>query len=227
MTHYYDKAGTRISPKVNYIKTITCGAGCYTPGTYENYDALSEQIIRKSVGTLDTNAIYFITLSPDVIDASVTPEQGYCGYHTYFDDLATKKKYVYSVIIHADSGCGTRRAWSQASTFAHELAEAASDPYPMTGTYGWYLDGNQDGGENGDICQPSGSDDDPAVVIGGQTYYVQPMYDVIIKGCTAGRVAPYPQCAAGGCCLVENKCAAGKSCRYSDGVCVAGTIPTT
>lgn len=75
--------------------------------------------------------LYMIYIPPSVtLDASL---QGFYGYHQ--DTVLNGTRFAFAVILDDGSGIDTTT-----STAAHELIEAATDPYFDSGQLGWYID---------------------------------------------------------------------------------------
>lgn len=145
----------------------------YSQGTLIN-DANVQAIVRNALQShrlpQDTGGIYLVLTSADVNETSGFCTQ-YCGWHT--DGLnfgASDIKYAFvgdpdqcaqiagtsynPCIVQANSPNGNAGADAMVSVIAHETEEAATDPQPSNGPYGWigydWYDGNSY--ENGDQC---------------------------------------------------------------------------
>lgn len=141
---------------------IQYGGSWSTPAIYGN--SISDANIFKLVTTaittaklpLNTNGVYFVLTSAEVTASSGFCSD-YCAWHWYgtLNNQKIKYSYVGNPETQCLSGCGTQGnagpngnpgADAMATSLAHELNEAVTDPL---GT-GWYFDNNGD--ENADRC---------------------------------------------------------------------------
>ena len=97
----------------------------------------------------DNDLLYMIYIPPTVtLDASL---QGFYGYHQV--TVLNGVRFPFAVVLDDGSGIDTTT-----STAAHELIEAATDPYFVDGQLGWYIDPPNDDpwylveGEVADVC---------------------------------------------------------------------------
>jgi len=152
-TTYYDKAGTKVTNRINYLGSTN---DAYSQGTALS-DAAIQAVVSKAItsGVLpkDTNAVYFVLTSADVNATSGFCTQ-YCGWHTHGTIGGSDIKY--SFVGNPDrcpSSCaaqtigpnGNAGADGMASIISHELEEAVTDP----DLNAWY---DRRGAENADKC---------------------------------------------------------------------------
>jgi hypothetical protein len=115
-----------------------------------------------SVPAPDSNTLYMIYLPPQVTLGDSLADL--YGYHAMLT-RPTGERFAYAVVVDDGSGIATTTA-----TAAHELIEAATDPFDPPND-GWYTDpGSPDPwslilGEVADLCNT-----DPVVTEGGFTY---------------------------------------------------------
>ena len=146
----------------------------------------------------------------------------YCGYHRAFGSGPDQTVYADLPYPPSNGGCdtgqepnGDLRADGEVSTFAHELAEAITDPIDSGNAYAWF-DGK--GNEIADMCDENyggalGSTDasNPGQteynqVINGHKYYIQELFSNVAwaksgagKGCALSEaLAENPKAAGTG-----------------------------
>ncbi|GJP30886.1 hypothetical protein CLOM_g7213 [Closterium sp. NIES-68] len=162
---------------------------------------IRETILRKHL-PFDTNGIYFVISSPQMKRRSMLKGfcSSFCGWHSYIMMMGRRLKT--SLVGNPGAGqcLSSCAAWELASgwdapnkdkgmdalisTFAHELAEATSDPYLST----WM---NDKGEENADVCSYSYGDIDWTVDgapynmggVGGTKFLVQQNYHLVDRAC--------------------------------------------
>lgn len=182
-TTYYNKSGTHVSNAASYRGSAYDN---YSRGTtltdYEVMQVVSSAI---SGGKLpnDSNGVYFVLSSKDVKESSGFCTQ-YCGWHTHTGILGSNIKYAFvgNPAKQCPNACeeqtsrspnGDPGADAMASTIAHELNEAVTDP----SLNAWYDDAGQ---ENSDKCawtyggtklSSNGAKYD--VTLGGRQYLIQ------------------------------------------------------
>jgi len=136
----------------------------------------------------DKSGIYLVIPSQNIKDPANTGSSGctsYCGYHTSVT-LTDGTPIVWGFITNPYScpnysGCmyygsgtvnGNAAADAMVSVIAHEIAEAATDPFG----YGWWNSGfsKNPGYENGDMCAWNyGTTANSNIILGSNKYLIQ------------------------------------------------------
>jgi phosphate-induced protein 1 len=152
-TTYYNASGTHVTNKISY--------GGSTSDNYSQGKSLSDAKVKSVVsraisnGSLpkNTHAVYFVLTSHDVNETSGFCSQ-YCGWHTSGSISGSDIKYAFvgnaarcisSCAAQSKGPNGNAGADGMASTIAHELEEATTDP----DLNAWY---DSSGEENADKC---------------------------------------------------------------------------
>ncbi|MEP7119672.1 MAG: hypothetical protein ABJE95_02135 [Byssovorax sp.] len=230
-TSYTDGNGKKLSSSASYL-----GGYQYTGSSgYNTYltDAQIQSVVSDTInqGKLpkSSNAVYLLLTSKDVDTESFNG--GSCGFHTGQWIGGTQVKYGWvgdASMLHANdcsgqatSPNGNRGADGMTSHVAHELTEAATDPW----SGGWY---SANGDENGDKCSwtfgktsKTQTGADYNITLGARKYLIQQNWVNAAGGYCAMSYGP----ANGGdqCPNDPNKTAPGKcGCGKVDPVDVAG-----
>jgi hypothetical protein len=152
-TTYYDANNVHVKNKVNLISQV---ADNYSQGTRLSDNAVLNVVSNAITGgglPLDTNGVYFVLTSQDV------NESGgfcllYCGWHNHASVLGADIKYSFvgnaarclkSCAAQSIGPNDNAGADAMASTIAHELEEAVTDP----DLDAWKFSNGQ---ENADAC---------------------------------------------------------------------------
>ncbi|KAI8904664.1 phosphate-induced protein 1 [Gorgonomyces haynaldii] len=209
---YYYQASSG-SPKEYISGNVTLGGTVslgYTKGKSLSGNALPD-LVQESIdsGALpeDPNAVYFIVTAGDVKE-SIRPDLGtasfcsdYCGYHVS-TVLKSGTRVFYSQVgipTACLSGCGSpsNQRFSPnndpavdalISAYAHELAEAVSDPWSdIDASRAWQ---DSTGYENGDKCAykygttyKTSNGATANMKISGRDYLVQQNWDPVKQAC--------------------------------------------
>ncbi len=152
-TTYYNKAGTHVTNKITYSGSTSDN---YSQGKSLS-DAKVKSIVSRAIGNgslpKNTHAVYFVLTSQDVNETSGFCTQ-YCGWHTSASISGSDIKYAFvGNAARCISACaaqskgpnGNAGADGMASTIAHELEEATTDP----DLNAWY---DSSGEEDADKC---------------------------------------------------------------------------
>jgi len=182
LTSYTGPNMARMSNNLVYTKSITVSASGSISSTV--LSTVVTNAISSNALPLDSNGIYVIIPSENIADPANTNSQScsaYCGYHTYTSYANTAVTWTLITNPYScpnQNGCmyysygsinGNAAADAMVSVIAHELAEAATDPF---GTGWWNI---YTGYENADMCawkygSYSGNSN---IVLGGAKYLVQ------------------------------------------------------
>lgn len=115
----------------------------------------------------------------------------WCGWHSVTSYNGSSVAYAY-IPYQPDAGtsCGENFVNSTNNSYGngyfdgfsvvggHEYAEAATDPHPTSGAYGWT---DSSGSENGDKCAWNSASGN--ITLGSHFYAVQPIWSNSISGC--------------------------------------------
>jgi len=185
MTSYTDESGNRISNNLEF------GGSTSVSGSEAISAALISQLITTTVGNgalpKNTKGIYLVIPSQNIRDPSnfgATQCTTYCGWHS-FSTFADGTRMIFGLITHPygcpkQEGClystyktpnGNAAADGMVSVIAHELAEAATDPFQDA----WY---DSAGAENGDKCvwNMGSTAANYNIVLGSSKYLIQQMW---------------------------------------------------
>ena len=145
--YYYQESETApkvfVSGEVNFRKAVTDHYSLGKNLTDGDIARVIQTQIDSKALPEDESAVYFVLTSPDVDEGFEGASFGreYCGYHLA-SRMRSGKKIFFSMVGHPEKyldGCGAdvghsknsqSHAWidSMASSMAHELVEAVSDP---------------------------------------------------------------------------------------------------
>ena len=159
-----------------------------------NMQSMITNIINKGIFPLDTNAIYVVLTSADVVVYGPSGAQlcaaanGEAAFHNHFPLNGVQIKYALVMnrttqackgpitTFHFPSPNGNPAADDMASLLAHELAEAVTDPL-INLSNGWIYAGGE---EMADLCA-AGSLRQYAN-LNGYTYFLQPLAPAAASG---------------------------------------------
>jgi hypothetical protein len=119
--------------------------------------ALNQYITTGGIVAPDPNRLYFVFTPPNVhvqfgSENSFNTDPGFLGYHYSFTDSAGATVY-YAVVVDQIGNYSIGSPYTPFQQFtevaSHELAEAITDPLPLTG---WFDNSLGAAGEIGDLC---------------------------------------------------------------------------
>lgn len=153
-TTYTNSAGSKIVNAVVFKGSTTDSYSRGTTLTDAGVQGVVSSAITSGRLPADANGVYFVLSSKDVNESSGFCT-AYCGWHTYGTIAAKTIKYAFvGDAARCPSACtaqstlspnGNAGADGMASTIAHELEEAVTDPLLNA----WY---SKSGAENADLC---------------------------------------------------------------------------
>lgn len=227
VTYYGDSTGAHISPKVNVVYTGVCGEGCYTTDQINAVDIIT-QMKAGAPNANDPVGLYTLIVPAGTNLTGPGMCKYWCGYHDYFIDPVSSVKIVYAVLPNCALCSDSKQPNTGLTTFfAHELAEAATDPYLDA----WWGDSTSDD-ENADKCHPNMGFPDQWITANGNSYYIQQNWDIRTNSCTTGVDTAYNPCSpspcsvnadcavtdpigVGQCTCKTNYIGDGKTCTYN------------
>lgn len=154
---------------------------------------VSEQL--DSTLPVDPNGLYLVLTDPDTYVGDFC--KVYCGWHTWNDYNGNQVPFGFigNAVTQCPNGCISGRSQTSngdpgvdgvVNVIAHEVAEAASDPFPGSGR-AWQSDS---GDENADMCASEfGGEIDTGeyyynlVGLDGLRFYIQSNWDPVLQQC--------------------------------------------